>query len=237
MAAGRGVRLGDKTKALPKTLIPVGGKPLCHHIFDRFNAQPLQEIIVVTGFEAGLLQEALTGKAPRMEFVHNPDFLEGNLLTALAAESKITGAFALTNADHLFSDQILNCFFDAARRSPQISVLADRDRPLSDDDMKIALKPDGTVQKMSKKLEAFGAGYIGMTFVPEPKRGLYWETAHRTLKKHGRAVCVEEVINELAASGEAISLIDASGSSWIELDTPEDLARAQAILPQVIGGR
>ena len=49
IGAGRGSRLGDLTKELPKNLVDVNGKSIIQRQIDVFQNNGIKEIIVVTG--------------------------------------------------------------------------------------------------------------------------------------------------------------------------------------------
>ena len=47
LAAGTGNRLGPLTENLPKSMVPLNGKPIIDYVLDTLLALPLQELIVV----------------------------------------------------------------------------------------------------------------------------------------------------------------------------------------------
>jgi len=49
-AAGKGTRLRPHTYVTPKSLLPVAGKPLLHHIIDRIADLPISRLILVVGY-------------------------------------------------------------------------------------------------------------------------------------------------------------------------------------------
>lgn len=52
MAGGFGTRLGDLTKDTPKPLLPVGGKPMLAHVFERLEQGGIRRIFVSTHYLA-----------------------------------------------------------------------------------------------------------------------------------------------------------------------------------------
>jgi choline kinase len=234
LAAGKGSRLGQQTEALPKTLLPLGGKPLCHHIIDSLIPAFTQHLIVVGGFEYTKLKEALSGYSQHLNFMENPDFEKGNLLTLLQARSQIQGSFCIFNADHFYSQKILRKIFKIASDLNSIAVICDSDRKLAADDMKVAISSQGKFVKMEKNLTSFHQGYIGVSLIPEALLDVYWKSCDRVLSQEGPGACVEKVINELAGQGCTITTIDVSGSHWFELDTIEDYEKAQLSLPLIL---
>ena len=64
LAAGPGKRIRDIAPNLPKTLVPVAGKPMLARILESFKGRNLSEIIVTTGYRAEQIEEFLR-KFPR----------------------------------------------------------------------------------------------------------------------------------------------------------------------------
>lgn len=229
LAAGKGMRLGEKTAAIPKTLLSIGGKPLCLHILDSLGSFNSNRIVVVGGFECEKLSRVLSRSDKAIHLIKNDKFEKGNLLTLLCAQKEIDQSFYIMNADHLYSHAIYKKVFEL-NRSSFITAVCDFDRRLTDDDMKIRLKEDRSLEEMDKKLGSYDGGYIGITYVPVGKSSVYWDAARTVLAREGEMVSVEAVLNHLINLGEKISILDVSGSHWFEVDTPEDLERAEELI-------
>ncbi|MBL4615408.1 MAG: molybdopterin-binding/glycosyltransferase family 2 protein, partial [Magnetovibrio sp.] len=71
LAAGSSRRMGDDNKLLSSW----NDKPLVRHAVETALASQAQEVVVVTGYDAANVRQALTGLDVR--FVHNPHFGEG----------------------------------------------------------------------------------------------------------------------------------------------------------------
>lgn len=230
LAAGRGTRLGNKTQDLPKPLLSLSGKPIIDFILKGLLSFQENEVIVIGGFQFPKLSDHIRKHHPKVGLVSNPDFQKGNLLTLLCAQDWVNKDFCLTNADHVFSRGILGQVF---QDHTSITVVCDFNRTLGDDDMKILRRSNGTLEKMSKTLSQFDGGYIGMTVVPKEKSSLYWNAVDRVFKKYGDSIHVEEVLNELSAGGGKIEILDVSGHPWFEVDTMEDLKRAERMIQEM----
>lgn len=71
LAGGVSRRMGG----VNKLLAIIDGKPLLRRVVDTVSASAVDDVVVVTGFEAGRVRQAAEGQGAR--FVHNPDFTEG----------------------------------------------------------------------------------------------------------------------------------------------------------------
>jgi NDP-sugar pyrophosphorylase family protein len=59
LAAGRGTRLGELTADRPKPLLTIGRRPLIAHILDGLIGAGVEEVTVVTGYHASMIEAEL----------------------------------------------------------------------------------------------------------------------------------------------------------------------------------
>ncbi|CCQ75117.1 NTP transferase domain-containing protein [Magnetospira sp. QH-2] len=78
LAAGSSRRMGE----INKLVAPMDGRPLLRHGLETLQKSRIEEILVVTGFEADRVRAAVADMDLR--FIHNPRFMEG-LSTSLKA--------------------------------------------------------------------------------------------------------------------------------------------------------
>jgi molybdenum cofactor cytidylyltransferase len=88
LAAGRSTRMGGPNKLLAE----LNGRKLARIATERALASKAQEVIVVTGHQADLIEQALAGL--KVKFVRNPDFAAG-----LASSVKAGIAAVSSDAD------------------------------------------------------------------------------------------------------------------------------------------
>ena len=110
-----------------------------------------------------------------------------------------------------------------------ITAMCDFDRILYDDDMKVKLaNGNGKIKQISKGLREFDCGYIGMTYVDVSAEGVYRDAVEKTLKRFGEKAVVENILQVLAEEKDtAPEICDLSGFGWYEVDTKEDLEKAE----------
>ena len=229
LAAGLGSRLGSLTREVPKALIPVGGKPLLAHALSFASRLAPSRIVVVGGFCFPQVKEALAsfGAGLPVELVQNQSFRDGNLLSLLTARPLLSEGFLVMNVDHIYRPAIAQVVAPEVER---VTAFIDTDRKLGDDDMKVERGADGRVAAIAKTLTKFDCGYVGMTRVPGPLLGRYWQEADRALAEEGRAIHVERILARLAETADAPACRDISGHGWLEVDTPAERAAAEVAL-------
>jgi glucose-1-phosphate cytidylyltransferase len=57
LCGGRGTRLQERTRAIPKPLVEVGGLPIVWHVVSIFAAQGVSRVLLLTGYLSELVEE------------------------------------------------------------------------------------------------------------------------------------------------------------------------------------
>ena len=231
MAAGRGRRLGALTADYPKALIEVAGKPLLGHSLHFAAEAGFRERIVVGGFCFDQVAAALQTLDPSATLVENTQLHAGNLLSLVAGLSALEAgaSFLLMNADHIYPAAVGRIVAATAREAIEITAFCDFDRQLGADDMKVHFV-DGRVRTMSKQLESYEGGYVGMTWIPQQARTLYDAAVASLRDEAGDDHPVEHVLARLADQGHLPQHADISGHGWHEVDEPAERQAAERAL-------
>jgi choline kinase len=223
LAAGDGGRMRALSAQAPKSLLNVGGRPIILRVIEALRAGGVRDITIVTGYHADALRSALAASAPadvRLRFVENdaPDL--GNARSIWAAREAMRGSFVLTMADHIADESMVRALIDGADGRCRLAV--DRADASADraDEATLARVVDGRVVALGKALSRWNA----------LDTGLFWCTpavfgAITPALRDGEAGAV---FATLARTGE-LDAVDVTGGAWIDIDTPQDLERAQAM--------
>lgn len=107
LVGGLGTRLGDLTKATPKPLLPVAGRPLLDHLLEKTAKAGLTDIVLLAGHATKALDTYLAEHAPAERFgltiavstEPEPLGTAGAVVNALPA---LAEAFLLINGDTWF---------------------------------------------------------------------------------------------------------------------------------------
>jgi glucose-1-phosphate cytidylyltransferase len=62
LCGGRGTRLRERTEAIPKPLVEIGGKPILWHVVRIFAAHGFERFILLTGHRAELIERFAEGE-------------------------------------------------------------------------------------------------------------------------------------------------------------------------------
>ncbi len=229
LAAGRGSRL-DRGDALPKPLRPVAGVPLVGRILRTLAAEGVREAVVVVGYEGDRIRAALADPAGRggvaVTFVENPAWERSNGLSVLAARGFLDRDCLLTMADHLVAPALVRSLVRAEIPAGACALGVDFDieRCFDVDDATKVLVEASRIRAIGKDLEAFNAIDTGIfrinAALAEVLDGIAARTGDASLSDGVRA---------LAATGRFVA-VDVGDARWIDVDTPEAQARAEAML-------
>lgn len=227
LAAGLGTRLKHVTQDVPKPLVPLNGKPMIGHTLGTLLAfDHIEKIIIVTGHKSqqleGYISSTFHAAGERIALRHNQWFDRGSILTIRTAAPLVEDTLMIMNADHIYPPPLLAKLMATSR---EVMIGCDRDRALTNDDMKVLLEV-GRLVDISKALPTYDAGYIGLTVVDRSLIPEYFSSVESVLEQEGDGAVVERVLLNLARRGLQPHECDLSGFGWFEVDTPEDLAVA-----------
>jgi len=236
LAAGQGKRLLPLTKALPKTMLKVGGIPIINHILNSINLNLINEILIAVGHKKKIVMNYLKNdfKGIPIKYVDNPQHTETNSLYSLwLARNFLKEKIAIINADTLFHKKILENLINS-RYEAALAIDDTIPMPLPDEAMKATIK--------NKKIED-----VSKTILPEKTNG----DAIGIYKFSGKSLKV--LINELdnlVSNSETKQLftyavrnilnkvdifsVSTEGRSWIEIDDQNDLNMAQSLIKKIL---
>jgi choline kinase len=106
IGAGRGSRLGSETNEIPKTLVPVMGRPMLDWILEALAEAGFARRDVV--FIGGYAERAVRERYGDLTFVTNAGWAENNiLLSLLTAREHLPSGFLSTCADIVYEGDIV----------------------------------------------------------------------------------------------------------------------------------
>ena len=154
LSAGQGGRLLPLTETLPKCLLSLGKQSILEHQITALNHCGVSDIVVVTGFAAGAVDQALrdlgsTTSEPQTVF--NPFFnVADNLASCWMARGHMNEDFILLNGDTVFEPAICEVLLNAP--AAEITLAIDHKSSYDSDDMKVRLSGSKLLE-VGKSLE------------------------------------------------------------------------------------
>ena len=236
LAAGVGRRLG---RSEPKVLLRIGGRTLLERHLAILDALGVSELVVGIGHEALMIEHALAALGrTEVSTVFNPDYEEGSILTLWSVREALTagGPILLMDGDVLYDRRILAPLTQTRHAD---CLLVDRAYEPGDEPVKVGIA-DGVPADFGKTIdpatEALGES-VGFFRLSEGTAAALVATAEGMIEAGGRERPMEDAIAAvLRAAAPPFGVEDVTGLPWIEIDFPEDVQRAEAvILPRLVG--
>ena len=243
LAAGVGNRLGAVEDKPPKALLEFGGKSLLARHIDNLARVGVRSIAIGTGYRADDLKaEAAAARFPgEIEFVHNPDFKEGSVITLAVLGDAMTGAggpVILMDADVLYDPKLMARLANSSHAN---CLLVDRDFEEGDEPVKICVRGQSNLVDFRKIVDTqfdwCGESVGFFKWSPAMAENLT-RRAREYVSRGDRQAPYEEVIRDAILDAPSdFGLEDISGTPWVEIDFPQDVMKANTeILPLIDTG-
>ncbi|MDG6219738.1 MAG: nucleotidyltransferase family protein, partial [Candidatus Thermoplasmatota archaeon] len=112
LAAGEGKRLRPFTETIPKTMLPVGNKPIMVHVVDALVENGIDDLIIIIGYKKeSIMQYFKDYKNAKITFVTQEKQL-GTAHALLQAEGHITDSFLVLPGDNIISASSISKLFN-----------------------------------------------------------------------------------------------------------------------------
>ena len=234
LAAGQGKRLLPLTTDVPKALLDIGGKTLIERQVEAFAANGLKDFVVVTGYAADKMEQALALVAARLNVtiitVFNPFYaVADNLASCWLLRSYMDRDFIQVNGDNVFRGDLVARLLEPTTQT--ISVAINRKETFDADDMKVML--DGArLTEVGKTLpvDTVDAEAIGFyIFRGEGAKHYVNELELAMRDPQGLKRWFPSAIGSLAKK-VPVGVVEITGLRWSEVDFPVDLQQARLLV-------
>ena len=243
LAAGTGRRLGDVADKPPKALLKFGGKTLLARHLENLAGIGVDSVAIGTGYRREDLEsEARNSGFPgELIFAENPDFEDGSVITlAVLGEALVSvgGPVILMDADVLYDSRLMTRL---ANTSHENCLLVDRDFEDGDEPVKVCFDEAGQIVDFGKivgtPFEWYGESVGFFRWSAQTGADLI-ARANTRIDNGDREAPYEEIIRDAILANPAdFGHEDITGTPWLEIDFPQDVARAEAeILPLIETG-
>lgn len=218
LAAGKGSRLGPGVLPKPLTQLANGQSILGHQLEGLSHYTSLNNVIVVVGYH----KEEIMERFPDLLYVFNPDFAKENTSKSLLrALSKCDEDVLWLNGDVVFHPSILKSIFD----HPKTGMVVNTGK-VDEEEVKYRQDKEGRILEVSKTVEKPQGEALGINYVVRSDLKAFCkqleECAPTDYFEKGIEKCIEE--------GMAVWSYPVDHALCTEVDFPEDLERANAML-------
>jgi len=226
LAAGMGRRLASLCSGLPKCLLNIGDDFLLAHQASAMSGVGVREIVVVVGFEANRVMDAVRGVDLPVEwrFIRNPDFAETNTLYSLwlARERLSTSDVLFANGDVLFDRRLTHRLL----RKGKSTMAVDKKR-CGEEEVKVLVEESRLVE-IGKHIDPGSAEgeFVGVAFWRKDEGRLIAEALDGFVAAGRRKDFFESAIDDLLPE-TPFYIADVTDLPVVEIDFPEDLRYAR----------
>ena len=232
LSAGQGTRLLPHTEDKPKCLLEIQGRPVLGWQLEVLLARGIDDIVVVTGFKHDkverFIQEAYGGRGVRT--LYNPRYATtDNLVSCWHSSGEMDSDFILLNGDTLFEPAVLDRVLHEAAGSINITISVKDE--YDEDDMKVIFRGD-TLLRVGKDLDLaeVNGESIGLLLFKDDGPELFKQAlADALASPSSKNRWYLSVIDSLAQQSQ-VKIVSISGLKWCEIDYPQDLEEAAAVV-------
>jgi phosphoenolpyruvate phosphomutase len=235
LAASRGKELGALTEALPKALLPIGGKPLLYRQVDTLNEVGIKSITVVRGFRKDLID------APNLRFADNDAYARTQELASLKVGLDCaSGPVLIAYGDILYKKYIpelllasdddflvaVDSDWELRRKEDRYGdfVACDRLYKKEQFDHEVLLKKMGPPAALPKSETA--GEWIGLLKLSAKGLKTVQETLTELSKREDfNKLRMAELFNNLVSEGHKVKVQYIRGH-WLDVDDISDLSAA-----------
>ncbi len=234
LAAGRGSRLGQLTAERPKCLVELGGRPLVDWQTTALQAAGLDEVILVTGYCAEMLQSYGTRR------IYNPRWAECNMVSSLLCASESFDGPVIVSYSDIVYDTLLVRALMAAQGDIVVTYDTDWfdlwsrrfDDPLTDAES-FAVDSQFRIRDIGRKvadIRQIQGQYMGLLRITPSALGWIREAVEGS-EDGGDTMDMTSLLAALIDTGHPVHGLPSSGG-WCEIDDERDLAVAEALLAE-----
>lgn len=243
IGAGRGSRLRHLTEEIPKTLVPVLGRPMLDSILEALAAGGFRrsDVVFICGYRAEVIQAAY----PDLTYVENRDWERNNiLLSLLCAREHLAGGFVSTYADIVYRPEIVA---DLVRSSRDLALACDTDwrrryrgrsqHPETDAEKLRAegervveisrrIAPERATGEFIGVMKASAAGAAALVEAFDEARASHAGREFREGRSFEKAYLID-LLQHMVERGAEMHRVDTHGG-YMEIDTLEDAELAES---------
>jgi 3-dehydroquinate synthase len=229
LAAGDGKRL-DRSNT-PKPLVKVAEIPIVIRLIDQMQAQGINEIYLVVGYERHkiiqtLNQHYVNHTDLHLHFVENINWQNGMISSLKLALSEIHNQFGdqqmlLSMGDHLFAHEHLPLLLSKASQLSEDELmllvdprLSETDATVITDAVKVTTQANDQISDLGFQLSAYQALDMGL-FIIRPNQLL-------GTNQNSLVECMQVI-----AKAQKLKACAIQSGEWFDIDTPVDLIHAE----------
>ncbi len=228
LAAGMGKRLRPMTNSIPKCLVKVNGKSILENTLEILDNLNIEETIVVVGYLYKKIIKKIDSKKLNMKisYVHNNEYENtNNIVSLLLGMEKTEGnEFIIIESDVFFDQQLI---IELLNKHKNQTVFCIDKIHLEPNTMRVNLDKNENIVEISRDITTGNIGrYIGIAKISGDLKKEFLKNLERLINEGKRDIFYDIAINYMPG---VVKTLDISNVKWHEIDTIEDLRKAEKI--------
>ena len=234
LVAGVSRRLTAHTRDIPKCLLVVGGRTILDYQLSALEQAGIQDVVLVVGYRREQVMEAAQERCPpsagwRITSVVNHHFFDTNTAHSLwlAGDRFLGQEFLYLNGDVLFPNELI----DRIIESTHPTALAVEIKACGDEEVKVLTDGASRIVDIGKEVDkdqALGE-FLGIGRLSAEITRPFYHALGDIVEAGLNTAYFEHALRELAPNQE-LHYVDVTDLPCIEIDFPEDLLQAQALV-------
>lgn len=232
LASGRGSRLNNITKKIPKCLVKVNKKSILSYLTNSFRL--FNETIIITGYKSNMIKNTVKKK---VTFIRNKDYLKTNMVHSLFCSSHLINEdIIISYSDIIFESSILKKLMKCKKTTMPLnySWLNTWKERMSKDEI---INDAEDVKIKNKNIISIGGKIIESDFPKMQFMGLMKITKEDYFIMYKKFIEIKKpkidftaFINLIIETKTLEIEYIKSNSFWTEIDTSRDLKAAEVLL-------
>lgn len=230
LAAGLGSRLRPITDEIPKCMVAVNGQPIINKQISNLleNGFLEEDIIVVGGYKAEVLEEYLNTHFPNVKLIKNERYAETNNMYSLYLALKEIGdmPFLLMNADVFYASMIISGLLS---NEDDNAIAVDKSGYI-EESMKVCVSEDNVITHISKAIteDEYYAVSIDVYKISKEGKRILMDMVRdfieiRKDENSWTEVALDQIFKSCVFKPYTID------GKWVEIDNHEDLKLAESL--------
>ncbi len=242
LAAGTATRMRPLSDTLPKCLLPVDGKPILQRAIENVVSAGVFQIGLVIGYKAEAIRSFVKEHFPfhRIRFIVNPKYASTNNAFSLlmahefvlnkAHPAAVPQDMVLLDADILFAPNLLPFLLN---QQPSDKIAVRVEGVHDEEEVRVKANDRRRILSIGKTVllgETLGESIGIEVFSSITAQRLFGILEQRVRTGSGRSEFYEASFQALIDEGVDFKAIDVSRFPSVEIDTPDDLRAAEAMV-------
>lgn len=225
LAAGMGSRLAPLTDNCPKALVKVNGEPIIIKQINNLYKNCINEIIIVSGYQADRLESVVCADYPDITIIHSPDYANtNNMYSAYLAKERLNNTeFLMMNSDVFYDSSVIEKLIHCPEENMVVTDIGN----YLEESMKV-IEENGRLIRISKaipKEEALGSSIDVYKFSKEGGKAFFEKCTEYIEQRKEYKLWSEVALNDIFAEVKFVAC--PLEGRWVEIDNLDDLREAE----------